>query len=105
MADKEGQYSDRLAGAVPAKYVDMGDGTYALRSLADAPKLTQAFDFDGSGNLIYHGEAPMGTSKATAGWRIQKFTYSGDNMTDAQFADGDRKFDNVWNNRASLSYS
>jgi len=66
---------------------------------------TTALDYDGSGNLIYQGQASAGSAKSAAGWRIKKFVYSGSDITDIQFADGDTKFDNIWDNRVSLSYS
>ena len=69
-------------------------------------KKIQALDYDGSGNMIYQGTADPGTAKSAAGWRIAKFTYDGSgNLTDIQLADGDLNYDNVWNDRASLSYS
>lgn len=37
MADKVGAYNDRVAGQVPAKYKDMGDGTWSLRSAVVNP--------------------------------------------------------------------
>jgi hypothetical protein len=65
-----------------------------------------ALAYDGSGNLIYLGRAISGSSKASAVWQIRKFTYDvGNNLTDSALADGNDKYDNVWDNRASLSYS
>ena len=65
-----------------------------------------ALDYDGSGNLIYQGKAPAGSTKASALWSVKKFIYDGsNNLTDTQFADGNDKFDNIWNDRVSLSYS
>lgn len=69
----------------------------------DKPK-TIKIDYDGS-NPIYVGEADPGTATSSAGWRIKKLTYSGSNVTDVQWADGDLAEDNVWDDRAALSYS
>lgn len=68
---------------------------------------TQAFDYDGNGNVIYQGWAvPKNATKSEADWRICKMTYNGSNqITDIQWADGNEEFDNVWNDRASLSYT
>ena len=66
---------------------------------------TTVLDYDGSGNLIYSGKAEPGTSKTVGAWQIKKYTYSGDNLTDIQFAGGKGDFIYIWNNRASLSYS
>ena len=70
----------------------------------DGP-LVQAFDYDGSSNLIYIGFAALGSSKASAVWQIRKLTWSGSNLTDVQYANGSTLFDAVWDNRASLNYS
>ena len=66
---------------------------------------TSVYDYDGSSNLIYSGTALAGSAKASPAWQIKKYTYSGSNLTDVQFADGNTQFDNIWNNRTSLSYS
>ena len=68
-------------------------------------KKKNALDYDGSGNLIYQGQAVPGSAKSAAVWKITKFTYSGSNLTDTEWADGNHYEDNVWNDRASLSYS
>lgn len=69
------------------------------------PRYTVAMEYDTNNNPIYIGKAPMGTAKSENGWRLQKLTYSGSNLTDVQYADGNDSFDNVWDNRASYSYS
>lgn len=59
----------------------------------------------GTSKVEYIGLAIPGTAKSVASWQIKKLTYSGNNVTDIQFADGDNNFDNVWNDRSGLSYS
>ena len=51
----------------------------------------------------YIGEALAGSSENSAVWRIQKVVMSGNDVT-TTFADGNTNFDNVWTNRASLTY-
>lgn len=54
-------------------------------------------------SVTYVGEAVVGTSAASAAWRIKKIDEtSGLVIT---WADGNGNFDNNWNNRASLTYS
>ena len=67
---------------------------------------TQAFDYDGNNNVIYQGWAePSIAVKANAVWRIAKLTYNVSNLvTDITWADGNEAFDNIWNDRAGLSY-
>ena len=69
-----------------------------------AKKLITALSYVGS-NTEYIGNAEPGANKASAVWRISKLSYSGDDLTDIQFADGDEEFDNIWDNRASLNFS
>lgn len=56
-----------------------------------------------SSTVTYIGNAAPGTATSSALWRVKKIdTSSGTAIT---FADGNDLFDNVWDNRASLSYS
>jgi hypothetical protein len=59
---------------------------------------------EASTTITYVGEAKVGTTEASAKWRIFRLTDSSGDLT-IEYADGDDKFDNVWANRASLSYS
>lgn len=62
--------------------------------------------YDANLNPEYIGEADPGTAVTSAGWRIKKITYdSNQNPTDVKWADGDTKFDNIWNDRATYTYS
>ena len=63
------------------------------------------FDYDVDGNPIYIGKSDVGTLKSLPLWQIRKLTYSSGNLVDIQYADGDRNFDNIWDNRVTLSYS
>lgn len=57
-----------------------------------------------TGNLSYIGKAELGSVNGDAVWKIQRITKSG-KVTTILWADGDDEFDNVWDDRASLSYS
>ena len=52
----------------------------------------------------YIGKAAPGSAEGSAVWRIMRLTTTGDDLA-TQFADGDLLFNNVWDNRAALSYS
>lgn len=61
---------------------------------------------DASSNIEYFGKAKVGSVKADAVWQIMKILYdASNNLTDIQFAEGNEDFDNVWDDRAGLSYS
>lgn len=57
-----------------------------------------------SASVTYIGQAAPGTATSTAGWRIQRMSVSG-TVTTLEYADGDLNFNNIWDNRVSLSYS
>lgn len=53
----------------------------------------------------YLGQAQPGTSTAAASWRIQKLVFNAGGDVTCTWADGNANFDNVWDNRASLTYT
>lgn len=55
-------------------------------------------------DTIYIGKADTGTATSAASWRIKRVQETGGEVI-TQYADGNSNFDNVWDNRASLSYS
>lgn len=77
---------------------------------SDAPPVTItetayiSYIDDVSSSVAYYGKALPGTTTSSASWQIMKKTVSG-TLTTYLYADGNASFDNVWNNRASLSYS
>lgn len=82
---------------------DNGDGTYGLVVTTIDTPLAIRQDDTTTANVIYVGKAPVGSSTAGSVWQIHKIdNTSGSIIT---WADGDSNFDNVWNNRASLTYS
>lgn len=67
---------------------------------------TIALDYDADNNLIYLGKAAKGTSKSSAGWSIANLVYDvNSNLIDIQWAGGNPRFDNIWDDRVSLTYS
>lgn len=55
-------------------------------------------------NLSYVGDAIPGTVTSASLWKIRRIQTSG-SVTTVSFADGNSNFDNIWDNRASLTYS
>lgn len=87
----------------------LGDGTNLLtlredNSIPTTPvKLASIVD-EASSSVLYVGEASIGANQASAVWRIKKVTTSGTQLV-TTWADGNADFDNIWSNRASLTYT
>lgn len=69
----------------------------------DAVPYAIELDSVGSG-ITYVGSADPGTATSAAGWQVKRLTEAGPDIS-IEWADGDALFNNVWDNRASLSYS
>lgn len=73
-----------------------------IRTIADAeaiPILDEVSD-----GLCYIGYASLGTATTDAGWKVIKMEKIG-TVTTTYYADGDEKYDNIWDNRLALTYS
>lgn len=95
--------------------VDLGDVTHRWKdiyisgdiiggSVVAAQYAVQVDENTGS-KLTYIGEAVPGSASSAAVWRIKRMDESGDPEIIITWADGDESFDNIYDNRASLSYS
>ena len=71
-------------------------GSFPVSSYAYAMQL------DEGATYTYVGEAVPGTLTSAGSWRIKRLTNASGALL---WADGNASFDNVWDNRASLSYS
>ena len=60
-----------------------------------------AYD-SGNRNLMYTGTAATGSATSSAAWKISRYNMASGAI---QYADGNENFDNIWDNRESLSYS
>ena len=58
---------------------------------------------DASSTVTYVGEAAISVSESSAFWRIKRLTTTG-TVLDIKWADGNDEFDNVWTDRAGLTY-
>lgn len=56
-----------------------------------------------SSTLSYSGKAAPGSLPSSPVWQIKRVVITGSDIV-ADFADGDALFDNVWDDRVSLSY-
>jgi Collagen triple helix repeat (20 copies) len=55
-------------------------------------------------SVTYIGYAAAGSSTSSASWKIKKITTTGDDIA-ITWADGNTNFDNIWDNRAALTYT
>lgn len=66
----------------------------------------QLFEYDGSGFIIYVGNAQPGIASSDGGWRIKKFTNNASGQpTASQYPSGSPAFNFIWDNRATYTYS
>ena len=68
------------------------------------PDRDQATRLDDTGTVTYVGKADPGSATSAAVWSIFRMTETGDDLV-IEWADGDANPDNIWDNRASLTYS
>lgn len=93
-------HANLSSGGGPQKVTgDLSDGSLST----DSRQLALQFDDAGSG-VSYLGEAVAGTATSAASWRIKRITDTAGDIAQ-EWADGDINFNNIWNNRAALSYS
>lgn len=59
---------------------------------------------EASSTITYVGKSAAGSGSGSALWQIKRLSVSG-NVTTIDHADGNTNYDNIWDNRASLSYS
>ena len=65
-----------------------------------------AFELDKSNSsFIYIGLATIGSATSATAWQIQRLDQSSTDTPNIKWADGNDSFDNIWDNRASLTYS
>jgi hypothetical protein len=65
----------------------------------------KAYDYDTEGNLIYEGWAAPGSATSASVWAIRNISYASGRRVLEQWADGNTLEDNIWDNRAALSYA
>ena len=58
---------------------------------------------EASATVTYVGKALLGSASSAAVWQIQKITVAS-TVTSITWADSDADFNNVWDDRASLTY-
>lgn len=76
----------------------VSDGNIATKSVDELTLIDEA-----SSTVTYIGVAPTGTATSASSWKIKKLSTSG-TVTTIAYADSNTNYDNVWDNRASLSY-
>lgn len=87
-----------------------GDARWSLlghtHSIDDITMTQLALEYDVvSSTTAYLGEANPGTATSASSWRIKKLVSDVSGDLTVTYADGNSNFDNIWDDRISLSYS
>lgn len=69
----------------------------------DGKAFYQPILVDNNAGIIYRGYAAIGADQKAAIWAIERIT-SVKGLQSHKWADGDRNFDNIWDNREQLTY-
>ena len=85
---------DIQAGGINAEHV----------SIQSAGNKACEVDCTTTSNIIYMGVAAIGSATSAAVWQIHRINTTGGNVS-VDYADGNENFDNIWDNRASLTYA
>ena len=59
---------------------------------------------DQDGSYTYVGKAAVGSTEASASWRIYRLDETASPDTEIRYADGVSTFTKIWNNRAAYTY-
>ena len=85
---------------------DLGNLTDRVEELEMGTSLALRYDQDADPPTVaYLGQAVPGTSTGASGWRVQKLVFNAQGDVTCTWADGNANFDNVWDDRTSLTYS
>jgi len=67
--------------------------------------IQKLYDYGAGTSILYEGWAQPGVVTSAPLWAIRKYVYSGSNLSQEQWADGNTNMDNVWDNRTGLIYA
>ena len=85
---------------IPGKALQLLSGLFNIFSKQEEPSIV---DDTGVGGITYVGFAKTGAKTSAARFKIKKITEVG-TITTIEYADGNTKFDNIWDDRATLTY-
>ena len=91
--------------SLPPEMVITSVGSIGPRGPAGAAIVPRARrkDWNSDYSVCYEGWAEPGSSPSAAVWRIRKTVFVGDDSTET-WADSNDNYDNIWDNRTSLTY-
>lgn len=86
------------------KYADVTGTTIGSKRGLDIQDIPLAIQIDTPvTGTTYVGFAEIGSTTSNSVWRVMRIVENG-NSTSVTFANGNFNFDNVWDDRASLTY-
>lgn len=104
--DHPNDYARRLSVMLYQYLRDIAAQINALIDEADVTQYATRYDQDATTpTFAYFGKAQVGSATSAAVWQIQYLTFGADGDVTVTWADGNANFDNIWDNRVSLTYS
>lgn len=95
-----------VIGGIAGKKVFVIDSVGNIVDFGSQSNLALQLDDVTTTSVTYIGVAAIGTATSAASWQIKKLDESGTPITlTIKWADGNDSFDNIWDNRSSLTYS
>jgi hypothetical protein len=104
--DHPNAYSRQLSVMLYQYLRDIHEQINALQDEVAVTYYATRYDQDAATpTLAYLGKALVGSATSAAIWQIQKLVFGADGDVTITWADGNSAFDNIWDDRASLTYS
>jgi len=107
-----GQHPERslgtrsAVGVIDVGYVVGPDGT--IQPAPSSPQDTLIAEDSGTPGIYYVGKAVIGSASSAALWQIKRINVISDTAPidiDIGWADSNASYDNIWDDRQTLSYS
>ena len=104
--DHPNAYSRQLSVMLYQYLRDLHEQVNALKDAVEVTNYATRYDQDAATpTFAYLGKAAVSSATSAAVWQVQKLVFGADGDVTITWADGNASFDNIWDNRAALTYT